>query len=386
MEKYFTSVEQAQFYLNKNELDESIKYCYQAILINPYHSTSYSILASALRKKGFFDLANRAYSKAHSRASLNLGSELALSQVFSDKNRELNLQQAIQNCLVELDTSPDNVEIQSRLNKLIAQQLRPENQLRQCQQHVQLQPRSAKARLELGKVLVRSGKLKEAETTYRCAIELQPSFAEAYWELGKLLQQQDKLQEALPLQRKALELQPNLKGEVLYDRANRLAEGGRLDEAISCYQQALLLQPNLAGAYWNLGKAFQKKGETKEARNCQQKAISIDSEFLTLDTYFNLGKSFEQQNRRDEALSFYQRVIRIDPNCSEAVAKLKHLREELFLQPIHSIERVASQKGSDDWLCEDIAVQNQCRPSAIAFSSNYQRFPKITDNADSAAC
>jgi Flp pilus assembly protein TadD len=51
---------------------------------------------------------------------------------------------------------------------------------------------------------------------------------------------------------------------------------GKLDEAIETFQRAVQLDPTNAEAYYNLAKAFQKKGQTAAARAAEQKARELN--------------------------------------------------------------------------------------------------------------
>ena len=48
------------------------------------------------------------------------------------------------------------------------------------------------------------------------------------------------------------------------------------DEAIECYQKAIELNPDFAGAYNNMGLAYQYLGKQDEANICFQKTSMIN--------------------------------------------------------------------------------------------------------------
>jgi superkiller protein 3 len=166
----------------------------------------------------------------------------------------------------------------------------------------------------LGVIFMQQSKLEDAAAALRRAIEVKPDYPEAHFALGTVMQQQGNFAGAVAALRQALVYAPNAPeihnslgnalqktGDVESARAefqeaarlNKIKSNqqaamfamntglaklkeGKLDEAIEGFQKAVELDPINAQAYYNLAKAFQKKGQTEAARIAEQKARELD--------------------------------------------------------------------------------------------------------------
>jgi Flp pilus assembly protein TadD len=163
-------------------------------------------------------------------------------------------------------------------------------------------------------LLLQQSKLEDAAAALKEAIDVKPDYAEAQFALGTVMQQQGNFAGAVAALRQALLHAPtapeihNALGNALrqtgdiesaraeFQEAARLnkiksnqqaamfatntglakLKEGKLDEAIETFQRAVQLDPTNAQAYYNLAKAFQKKGQMAAARTAEQKARELD--------------------------------------------------------------------------------------------------------------
>ena len=84
--------------------------------------------------------------------------------------------------------------------------------------------------------------------------------------------------------------------------------------------------PNYAEAHTNLGNAFFKTGNWREAIEQYQMAIKINPKFA--QAHANLGVAFIQKGQLDDAITQFQEALRLNPNLSgvrDALAKAQAL-------------------------------------------------------------
>lgn len=121
----------------------------------------------------------------------------------------------------------------------------------------------------------------EAIATLKKSLHNNPKNAWAHIELGECLRIQGHNQWALDTFEAALRLEPN-QAWALERKGRVLRSLGRFDEAISTLNKVVngIHQSN-AYAWSELGESYRKKGFFNEALNAQEKAISINQNFIS---------------------------------------------------------------------------------------------------------
>jgi Flp pilus assembly protein TadD len=138
--------------------------------------------------------------------------------------------------------------------------------LEQC---LKLDPKNGKAEDNLGLSYAAVDRKEEAITAYRNAIalltETATKYAGPYLDLGTLLLEQDRPEEALPFLQQAVEISPEWSrmhaqlGKA-YWRLNQLKNAqGALEKAVE-------LSPDDSSLHYMLGRVYQKEGLSREAR------------------------------------------------------------------------------------------------------------------------
>jgi Tfp pilus assembly protein PilF len=78
-----------------------------------------------------------------------------------------------------------------------------------------------------------------------------------------------------------------LKAEAFYNMGSAYNDKGDKDKAIECYEKAIEIKPDKHEAFNNMGLAYSNKGDKDKAIECYQKAIEIKPDFH--EAYVNLG-------------------------------------------------------------------------------------------------
>ena len=90
----------------------------------------------------------------------------------------------------------------------------------------------------------------------------------------------------------------------------------KYDEAIAEFNKVIAANPKSASAYYNLGFAYDKKGDLAKAIANFTKAIEIDATLT--DAYYNRGFAYYKKGNFDNAIVDYNKVIEISPASADA--------------------------------------------------------------------
>ena len=91
--------------------------------------------------------------------------------------------------------------------------------------------------------------------------------------------------------------------------------GNNLDDAIVAHQQALAREPGSAAAHYNLGNAYQAKGEMGEAEKCFRRVIDSDPEHA--GALAALGRVLQKLARADEAVPLLKKAAVLIPDDAD---------------------------------------------------------------------
>ena len=90
----------------------------------------------------------------------------------------------------------------------------------------------------------------------------------------------------------------------------------KFDEAITEFNKVITANPKSTAAYYNLGFAYDKKGDLSNAISYFNKAIEIDATLA--DAYYNRGSAYYKKGNFDNAITDYNKVIEISPASADA--------------------------------------------------------------------
>ncbi len=132
-----------------------------------------------------------------------------------------------------------------------------------------------------------------------------------------------------------------------------LVRHDRFDEAITEFNKVIAADPKSASAYYNLGFAYDKKGDLEKAILNFTKAIEMD--IALTDAYYNRGFAYYKKGVFDKAIADYNKVIEISPVSADAY---------------YGLGLVYSQKGDLDKAISEYGQAIKARPGfALAYDA-----------------
>jgi Tfp pilus assembly protein PilF len=161
--------------------------------------------------------------------------------------------------------------------------------------------------------LLEAGLYLEGESLARRLIERFPTAGIAWRALGHALQRQGK--DARQAAFKACELLPHDAGAFI-DLGVAFQYCGQLDNAAAAYQQALQRKPDSAEAHSNLGNVLKDLGQLDAAAASIRRALAIRPDMA--DLHNNLGNVLADQGQLDEAIAGYRRALQLKPDLCGA--------------------------------------------------------------------
>jgi tetratricopeptide (TPR) repeat protein len=100
----------------------------------------------------------------------------------------------------------------------------------------------------------------------------------------------------------------------------KLLNSGKYDEAISAFQKALQADPNLAEVRYDMGIAYERKGDPVEAQKQYQEAIQLKKDFG--EAYLSLGNSYLAEKKFDQANEALSKATQLMPQNYDAFYNL----------------------------------------------------------------
>jgi len=286
-----------------------------------------------------------------------------------------NLPLAIKNYQRALAINPEFVAAHERMGSIYHQQSNFMEAIASFSKAVQLDPQSLESQLGLGNAYQQMGWSELAITHFQKALELHPDrfLAEYHCKLGDSLQERGRLADAIASYERAISTNPDyIDGyraiaqvyfqsndpeavNTIYERAENhrsellqakdynalgvtylqkissivsdqeLLKEELENKAIACFEKAIQIDPAYADAHCNLGSAFLRRNQLKDAILAYKEAIDIDPNFA--QPYFNLGIIFNNIGKVDEAIACFQSAVDLVPDWVEAKQYLGKLLE-----------------------------------------------------------
>jgi len=139
--------------------------------------------------------------------------------------------------------------------------------------------------------------------------------------LGTAIGSKD-LDKALFHYKAALKIKPDCAG-ALFNMGNIYEKKGQTDKAISHYLKALKIKPDYFGALNNLGRVFYNKGDYDSAVSYFKKALKLDSK--KADARMNLANVLYLQSKPEEAIAQYKKILQTDFENADAHYNLAYV-------------------------------------------------------------
>ena len=218
----------------------------------------------------------------------------------------------------------------------------------------------------LGLVYEAQKEYAKAEGYYRESIKIDPSYGAAWESLGYALYYQMKDSEAKEAWKKAVSLGKTGAKDALKKYYN-ITDGPESaapiptslsaseyyskgydykwnkkdpDKAIEYYLKAVSIDPNHINALFELGYAYNEKGEYSKAIEYYNRVLAIDPR--AKDALNNIGLSYENQKDYVKAESYYRKSIAVDPSYGIAWESLGYA---LYFQQKDSEAKEAWKKA-----------------------------------------
>lgn len=144
-----------------------------------------------------------------------------------------------------------------------------------CSNKALKEPLNAEAQNDYGWALRQHGDLAGAEKYLKKAESINAGLPYVHSNLSVVLLDEGKSKEALVEAKKAVDADSK-KPIYLVVYGNALLGAGNVKAAISQYDAATKLRPDYENAYYNLGRALQKDGQTTEAKAALSQALKLD--------------------------------------------------------------------------------------------------------------
>jgi tetratricopeptide (TPR) repeat protein len=258
--------------------------------------------------------------------------------------RNGSFEEAAQDFLAVIHTSPRFAEAYLNLGLVREQQGKYENAIQSLQQALRLKPALRGANLFLGIAQYRLNHYDQAIAALEREAKANPSDAQAWMWLGVTQLAAEKPEDAVLALDTAAKLAPS-DVDILYHRghahmlvskesyermfhadphslrvhqvlAQADAEAGRDQDAIAEYQAALKIAPDQPGLHEALGTEYWKTGKLDEAEAEYQQELTLDPRSI-LATY-KLGSLLVERAKAQEGKPLLEAALRQNPNLRNA--------------------------------------------------------------------
>jgi type IV pilus assembly protein PilF len=204
------------------------------------------------------------------------------------------------------------------------QQGDPTSAVRELYEAEKLNPRDPAIQHLLGMALSAKGKYTDALEHYRKALELDPKYTEVHNAMGATYLEMGKWDEAIQefnlVLKDFLYMTPflvhNNLGWAFYKK-------GDLKNAVENYRKAIGMKPDFALAHYNLGIAYRDGKQTDQALAAFRQATRIVPGLV--DAHFQLGKLYFETGKKAEAQKSFQEVVRLAPQSEAAQMAQQYL-------------------------------------------------------------
>lgn len=198
--------------------------------------------------------------------------------------------------------------------------------------HLQRFPKDDLAVSNLAYFYFRTQQYPQAKQVYMELARMTPQNFKPYLFMGLMADKEEDYRNAIRYLRQAMPLVndgliDSLRGKLLETYSKAIAEAkrqGLMGEAIDYYGEVIEMLPNNRSVYYELGEAYQEKGDTDAAMAAYQNAIKISPGFYAA-AYTSLGFQILNQGRLDEAESIFVEALTKEPNASAASGRCKVL-------------------------------------------------------------
>lgn len=273
-----------EYYLNRNEIDQSIEFFREATVLDEKNEKAKFGLSEALTRKGDellvqqkYDLAKMFYDDALNSNPNNAFAYAGLGEFYESKE---DIDNAILNYEKAITLDSDLTEINAPLGALYFQKGEIAKSESYLQKALASNSDNPETYFYLGLVRYRQNRNAEAAEALRRSIQIAPTNPEAHYYLGEVYDRLNLEKEAIDSYREAVRLNPKYVeawfdlGVAYYNRATGQGSNSvYFEEAIKAYREVARLKPDFGGVYENLGDAYRQIGKIDEAIGAYRSAL-----------------------------------------------------------------------------------------------------------------
>ncbi len=172
-----------------------------------------------------------------------------------------------------------------------------------------------------GNKLFDANENEKAVDAYKQAVKLNPDFAEAYFKLGIAYSLLENEQEASENPDETPTPKPAKSKKGKKDAPPPTKANKAFENAVKAYKKILVKNPKDDVSHFNLGRAYNKLNDDKEAEKSLRQAVKLkpdDSEYQT-----ELGAILIKLAQYDEAVSALKKAIKLDETNLQAEEMLE---------------------------------------------------------------
>lgn len=236
-----------------------------------------------------------------------------------ESKREFNKAVASLRKALTLKGSRQNVA-RYRLAKILAQQNRSREAIREIQSLLQRTSSHIEAMILLGDLYIRRGQFSKALEIYREAYLREPD--------DIVLKRRLRIVESRVYAVRPESTRPQnrvLEPAQILINAERLISGKEPEKAVSLLRNAIERRPDITRFHFLLGAALVGMNRTDEAIRAYEKVVSLSPDWL--DGYIRLGVLLESRSRDNEAIALYEKAGKLDSNDIEMKIRIAKLHK-----------------------------------------------------------
>ncbi|MBD3182422.1 tetratricopeptide repeat protein [Candidatus Poribacteria bacterium] len=240
---------------------------------------------------------------------------------------------AIKQLKIDIAREPRNIHSRLWLGMVYADKGDDELAVKELMDVLKISPDMLKAVHRLGRIFQKEGMYNKAIDYFEREVTFEPSPG-LYTTIGLLYLRQDKYHEAVEYFRKALDMDKefhvarinNLAAYHLW--ASELIDNNELDKAIVILKSALDLFPDSRVLNYDIGTAYDAKGQYNDAIKQYKISMELDPEFEAAKSNIasclnNLGAEEIKKENWEECINLCEEALKWDPNFWEARKNLE---------------------------------------------------------------
>jgi len=158
------------------------------------------------------------------------------------------------------------------------------------------------------------GRLEEARAACLTILETVPQDTDSLHLLGLIAYRHREFDIAIRYFQRAIDADPG-HADAYFNMGNAFQGKGQNEEAVACYRSAAALCPDHADILNNMGVALTACGKIDQAVECYQTAISRDPDNAM--GYNNLGNALRGKGHYEGAVQCFKRALQLDPDSAD---------------------------------------------------------------------